>query len=149
MNYSTFPLRHAWALLVLVLPMVAGCARSADIVPLNDAANAVGIPKMDLQLYGTGHGPVTVTMPDGEVLTGHYRLMLGGAVATGFGTAYGPRGTAFATGSSTIIPTSGAFALQAVGNRGTTIACQGTAGGMGHGTMACATNHGAQYQVMF
>lgn len=149
MNYPTFPLRHSRALLVLVLLMVAGCARSADIVPLNDAANAAGIPKMDLQLYGTGYGPVTVTMPDREVLTGHYRLMLGAAVATGFGTAYGPRGAAFATGTSTIIPTTGPFVLQAVGNRGTMIACQGTAGGMGHGTMECATNHGAQYQVMF
>jgi hypothetical protein len=41
------------------------------MVPLNDAANAAGIPKLDAVLYGTGYGPATVTMPDGEVLNGH------------------------------------------------------------------------------
>jgi hypothetical protein len=41
------------------------------MVPLNDAANAAGIPKLDVALYGTGYGPATVTMPDGEVLNGH------------------------------------------------------------------------------
>jgi hypothetical protein len=57
------------------------------MVPLNDAANAAGIPKLDVALYGTGHGPATVTIPDGEVLNGHYRLAIDGAVATGFGAA--------------------------------------------------------------
>jgi len=134
--------------LIGLLVLVA-CARSADVMPLNEAANAVGIPKFDMVLYGTGHGPVTVTMPNGEVLTGHYLLMIGGAVATGFGTAVGPRGTSMATGTSTIMPMQSPFVLQAVGDRGTTIACQGTAGGMGHGSMTCTTNHGAQYQVIF
>jgi hypothetical protein len=81
---------------------LAGCARSADVVPLNDAANTAGIPKIDLKLYCTGYSPVTVTMPDGEVLTGHYELTLGGAVATGFGTAVSPGRTAVATGSSAV-----------------------------------------------
>jgi hypothetical protein len=52
------------------LLVLAGCAREADMVPLNDAANAAGIPKLDVALYGTGYGPATVTMPDGEALNG-------------------------------------------------------------------------------
>jgi hypothetical protein len=29
----------------------------SDMVPLSDAANAAGIPKLDVALYGTGYGP--------------------------------------------------------------------------------------------
>jgi hypothetical protein len=42
-------------------------------VPTSEA-NAVGIPKLDAVLYGTGYGPAAVTMADGEVLNGHYLL---------------------------------------------------------------------------
>lgn len=127
-----------------------GLVRQADIVPLNEAATAAGTPTLTLVLYGTGYGPVTGTMPDGESLTGHYHLARDDAVAIGLGTAFGPRGgVTTATGVSAIQPTEGAFVLQAAGNRGTTIVCHGTAGGMGHGDMVCSTNHGAQYQVIF
>jgi hypothetical protein len=131
------------------LQVLAGCAREADMVPLNDVANAAGIPKLDVALYGTGYGPATVTMPDGEVLNGHYRLAVGGAVATGFATASGPRGTAFATGSSSVVPMQNPFMLQVAGKGGTTMICEGSAGGLGHGGAVCTTNHGAQYQMMF
>jgi hypothetical protein len=119
------------------------------MVPMNDAANAVGIPKLDMVLYGTGSGPATFLMPDGEVLNGHYLLMVDGAVSTGFASVSGPRGSAFASGFSSMTAMQNPFVLQATGNRGTTVACQGTAGGLGHGAMTCTTNHGAQYQMMF
>jgi hypothetical protein len=48
--------------------------RKANIVPLNEAASAAGVPTLNLVLYSTGYGPVTGTMPDGESLTGHYHL---------------------------------------------------------------------------
>src|ERR1700681_824204 len=97
---------------------LAGCTplavfREADMVPAHEAANAAGIPKISLVLYGTGYGPATVTMPDGDVLNGHYRLAVGGAVATGFATASGPRGPAFASGSSSVVPMQNPFMLQA------------------------------------
>ena len=134
---------------VVGLLVLAGCARNADMVPLNDAANATGVPRIDIALYGTGYGPATVTMPDGEVLNGHYHLAIGGAFATGFGTASGVRGAAVVSGSSSVIPMQNPFMLQATGNRGTTMTCQGSAGGMGHGEATCDTNRGAQYQMMF
>lgn len=133
----------------LAAAFLAGCARTADIVPLDAAATAAGIPKVDMTLYGVGYGPVTMTMPNGEVLKGHYQLSMGGSVSTGFATASGPSGSAFVSGSSTTIPMSGGFVLQATGNRGTSIACQGSAGGLGHGSTVCVTNHGAHYQLMF
>jgi hypothetical protein len=134
---------------IIALLMLAGCARVGDMVPLNDEARASGIPRMDVSLNGTGYGPATVTMPDGEVLNGHHRLALGGAVTTGYGISSGSRGTSVVTGSSTVMPMQGPWMLQATGNRGTTITCQGSAGGMGHGDAVCTTNHGAQYQMMF
>lgn len=56
-----------WTTAMIGLLVLAGCARQADMVPINDAAVAAGIPKLETMLYGTGYGPVTVTMGDGEV----------------------------------------------------------------------------------
>jgi len=119
------------------------------MAPLNAAATAAGIPKLDLTLYGTGYGPAIMTMPDGEVLQGHYRLAVGGAVSSGYATAVGPRGAATVSTTATTTPMQNPFTLQAAGNRGTTMTCQGSAGGLGHGDAVCSTNHGAQYQMMF
>ena len=119
------------------------------MVPLNDAAAATGIPKMDMTLYGTGYGPATVTMPSGEVLNGHYRLAIGGVVTTGTATAYTARTSAIATGSAVSTPMNNPFTVQAAGPRGTSVVCQGSAGGMGHEDAVCTLNGGAEYQMMF
>lgn len=133
----------------LLLATLAGCGRQADMVPMNDAANAAGTPTLSMELYGVGYGPATFTMPGGEVLNGHYHLAIGGSVSTGFATVSGRRGTAFASDSSISTPMQNPFMLQAAGARGTSITCEGSAGGLGHGSAVCMTNHGAQYQMMF
>ena len=122
---------RSFLLLTLTLAAAGACARDADMVPLNEAANAVGIPKLNTTLTGTGYGPVTVTMPDGEVLSGHWRSAAGGASAIGFATMKGPRGVSIVSSSSSVVPLQNAFTLQATGNRGTTMVCQGSAGGLG------------------
>jgi hypothetical protein len=130
--------------------LLTGCARTADMMPLNDAATVLGIPKLDVALYGTGYGPATVTMPDGEILNGHYHLAIGGAVSTGFGVASSRRGIVVASDSSNVVPMQNPFMLQAAGGLGgTTMTCEGSAGGLGHGGAVCTTNRGAQYQMMF
>ena len=136
-----------WVLMATLC--MAGCARAVDMVPLNDVATTAGIPKMDVTLYGTGYGPATVTMPNGEVLNGHYRLAVGGAVSSGYATVYTPRGSAVAAGTAVSTPMQNPFSLQAAGARGTTMTCSGSAGGLGHGDAVCMTNLGAQYQMMF
>ena len=142
-------MKFGWLAMAAPLLVCAACSRTAEMVPLNDAANALGIPRLDATLYGTGYGPVTVTMPNGEVLNGHYRLIMGGSVTTASATAYTPRGSAFATGTAVSTPINNPFTAQAVGNRGTSMICQGSGGGMGHGDAVCTTNSGAQYQMMF
>ena len=136
--------------LLVVTAFLSACARDADMIPLNDQATALGVPKMDLTLYGTGYGPVTMTMPDGEVLRGHYFLALEGKVATGSAVVVSPRGKVTTANSTAVeTPINNPLTLQAVGDRGTTINCQGSAGGTGHGYTVCQTNHGAQYQMIF
>jgi hypothetical protein len=48
------------------------------------------------------------------------RLAVGGAVATDFRTASGPRGTAFVSGSSSAVPMQNLIMLQVAGKGGTT-----------------------------
>ncbi len=153
-GFLNSPISRSEGMMRLVLiaafaAILSGCARSADIMPLDDAARTIGVPKVDMELYGTGYGPVTVTMPDGEILTGHYQLAIGGTVSSGFATATGPGGSAFASGAATTVPINNPFILQATGNRGTSISCQGSAGGLGHGNTVCVTNRGAHYQLVF
>lgn len=132
------------------LLLTAGCARGADMVPLNDAAALAGIPKLDLTLYGTGYGPATFTMQDGEVLQGHYRLAIGVTFRTGYATAIDPSGSAAtATGMVIAKPMNNSFTVQAASNRVRSNICHNSAGGMGHGDSICTMNSGVQYQMMF
>jgi hypothetical protein len=67
--------------------LLAGCADTADTFPLNDAARKIGRPKVEFVRTGIGRGPITITMPDGEVLTGTWRVAFDGAVGMGFEVA--------------------------------------------------------------
>ncbi len=134
---------------IIVALLLSGCGRAVSMVPLNDAAAAAGNPKMDLTLYGTGYGPAVVTMPNGDVLNGNYRLAVGGVVTSGTAVAYTARRSAVASGTAVSTSLQNPFTLQAAGSRGVSIVCSGSAGGMGHGDAVCTTNNGAQYQMMF
>ena len=57
-------------LLIVCLAGLVGCAATADTFPLNDAAKRLGPVHVSFVRNGIGRGPVTIMMPDGEVLTG-------------------------------------------------------------------------------
>ena len=108
------------------------------VFPANSEAQAAGVPKIQYTSTGLGRGPVTVTMPDGEVLTGQFEVAQGGASAT----AFGPHGT-----------TSSAFAMSGGGNfyaaataPHTSIICEGNVS-FGHGGGICRTTAGAIFQI--
>jgi hypothetical protein len=42
---------------------ISGCADTARVYPMDDAALKSGTPKIEFTRYGLGHGRVTVTMP--------------------------------------------------------------------------------------
>jgi hypothetical protein len=121
--------------------ILAGCADQARIYPLDDATLRSGTPKIEFMRYGLGSGPVTVTMPDGEILKGEYQVTENASM--GFAFSGGRTATAFGYGSGRPV------AISAVGDRGTIMNCEATADINGHGSGICQTNRGQRYRVMF
>jgi len=116
---------------------VGGCTDTADTFPLNAAAKQLGPVKVVFVRTGVGSGPVTITMADGEVLTGRYRVA--------FGTS---QGFAFSGGqsASALVISDGPVQFVASGPK-TQILCRGTSSTMGHGNGQCQTYEGAAWAV--
>lgn len=128
------------AVLALLSGLCAGCTDAGRVFPADDASLAAGTPKFEFVRQGMGRGPVTVTMPDGEVLSGEYQVTENAAVGVAFAGAR--MATAVAAGSGRPV------AVNATGPRGTILACDGALDIGGHGTILCHTNRGTQYRVM-
>ena len=117
--------------------ILASCTVSADTFPLNDAAKRAGLIQVALVRRGLANGPVTITMADGEVLKGTYRIAFGG------GTAIGLSGDQVTT--STII-TAGPVQFVAAGPK-TKMLCRGTMSPSWHGSGQCQNYDGAVWAV--
>ncbi len=135
---------RAWWLFLFCSILAAGCTATARLYPANDIAAATGILTFSYEDTGLGYGPVSLRMPDGEMLTGEYTtvsttdttfgtIMSGGQVSSfqGFSSGGGSPGTA-----------------SLIGNRGTLMQCEYIAGDFS-GTGTCRTNKGAQYRLHF
>lgn len=132
-----------------ILLCLSACGRVGGMVPLNEEARRSGIPRVDMVLYGVGHGPVTFTMPSGEVLQGSYNLMIGGGVVTASVVGVGPGGMETAIGTGVSSPFTSPFVMSAASPQGTSIVCEGSAGGVGHGNVVCQMSNGARYHMIF
>lgn len=138
---------RAAAAILAILPLCT-CTDTGQMTPLNDEAARLGPPKFEFVRQGTSQGPVTITMPDGEVLHGRYQVVQGGAIGFGSASSVGTGGSAFATGSSVVMSGGGAVLISASGDRGSSMTCQGQVS-FGHGGGICRTLRGAEYQMMF
>jgi hypothetical protein len=125
------------ATILVLLVALNGCTDTADTFPMNAAAQRLGPIKASFVRTGVGRGPVTITMADGEVLTGEYRVAFGSSVGTAFS------GTKSA---SAIVISDGPVQFVATGPR-TQILCRGTSTAMGHGNGECQTYDGAVWTV--
>lgn len=132
---STGAIMKKWAIAIVAL--LTGCAGTVDSFPLNIAAKNLGPLKASFVRTGTGQGPVTITMADGEVLKGQYRVA--------FGTA---QGFAFSGGrtSSALVITDGPVQFVATGPK-TQLLCRGNSTTMGHGSGQCQTYDGAVWAI--
>ena len=115
------------------LALLAGCSDTADIFPLNAAAQQLGPVHLSFVRTGIGRGPVTITMADGEVLKGEYRVAFGGGVGMAFSGPYS---------ASAIVISDGPVQFVATGPK-TQMLCRGTSTPAGHGNGQCQTFDGA------
>ena len=116
-------------LLMACLIGLVGCAGTADTFPLNDAAKRLGPVRVSFTRTGIGSGPVTITMPNGEVLTGEYRVAFGSSEAFAFSGSHS---------ASAIVISDGPVQFVATGPK-TQMLCRGTSTPMGHGSGECQT----------
>ena len=117
-----------WALIAL-----AACSTTASTFPLNDAAQRLGPIRVEFVRSAAGRGPVTITMADGEVLRGGYRVAFGTVDDFGFGRR---------SSASDLVITNGPVLFVANGPR-TQILCRGNSSTMGLGSGQCQTYQGA------
>jgi hypothetical protein len=123
---------------LLLLLLLASCADTADTFPLNDMARRIGSPRVDFVRTGIGRGPITITMPDGEVLTGTWRVAYSGSVGMAFSGSHSATALAIGDGNVHFV---------ARGPK-TELLCRGTTGALGGGgTGECQTYEGAIWAV--
>lgn len=72
----------------VTLMAVSGCTDTADVFPMNAAAQGLGPVQAWFVRTGTGRGPITFTMADGEVVAGEYRVAYSSFVGTVFSGAW-------------------------------------------------------------
>lgn len=125
------------ALVLIALSALASCSDTADVFPMNEAAHRLGPVRASFVRTGVGRGPITITMADGEILTGEYRVAFGTDVGFAFS---GSRS------ASALIIKDGPVQFVASGRK-TQMLCRGTSTPMGHGNGECQTYEGAHWAI--
>lgn len=116
---------------------LAACADTADTFPLNQAAKGLGPLRVSFSRTGIGRGPVTITMADGEVLTGEWRVASSGGQAFAF---------AGSVAAQALVIGDGTVQFVATGPR-TQLLCRGNSSAFGHGQGQCQTFEGAVWAL--
>ena len=124
-------------LTILSISLMAGCADTADVFPLNAAAQHLGPVRASFVRTGVGPGPVIFTMADGEELKGEYRVAFSSAVGMAFS---GTRS------SSALLISDGPVQFVATGPK-TQMLCRGASSTMDHGEGECQTYDGAIWAI--
>ena len=130
------PLLRTVAILIS-LGFLVSCSDTADVFPMNEAAHRLGPVRVSFVRTGIGRGPITITMADGEVLTGEYRVAFGTDVGMAFS------GTRSA---SALFIKNGPVQFVASGPK-TQMLCRGNSTPMGHGNGECQTYEGALWAI--
>ena len=118
---------------VCALIALGACATTASTFPLNDAAQRLGPIRVAFVRSSAGRGPVTITMADGEVLRGGYRVAFGTANDLGF---------VGRSSASDLVIIDGPVLFVAKGPK-TQILCRGNSSTVGLGSGQCQTYEGA------
>jgi hypothetical protein len=122
---------------VALLALSACSTDTADVFPMNAAAKQLGPVRASFVRTGTGRGPVTITMGDGEVLTGEYRVAFSSPVGMAFAGTHS---------ASALVIGDGPVQFVATGPN-TQMLCRGSNTTMGHGSGQCQTYEGAVWAI--
>jgi len=135
---------------------LAGCARTGTLYPVHLAGpNSPNVAlKATFIASGTGHGKITLPMPDGEILSGEFSLIRGGEFRSDsiYASVWGPGGYANASGSGSgfSIPSAARGVASVIGNKGTRMDCEFTNDNFsGHGYGACKSSTGDTYKMLY
>jgi len=153
---------RAVALVMLAASLFACTStESFRLYPVNDLAAPTGVLIGEYVNRGTGSGPLTVRLPNGEVLQGEYSGL--NTSTTSFGSIYSQvssvsegatggtvmSGTGTASGSVTTVKGAKGGVVSLFGNRGTSMQCEYVFGPHSSGSGACRSNSGALYRLYF
>ncbi len=119
---------------MVVLAALAGCTDTVAMTPANTLAQSQGSPKLDY-FRGFPTGPMRVLMPNGENLTGFFKISEAGTIPAGNDPAGAP-----ADGGGNFTAT--------VHGPVTRLVCHANLVG-GHGPGECRSQHGAVYSMVF
>lgn len=125
------------AVILFSLTALSACTDTADTFPMNAAAQRLGPIAVSFVRAGIGRGPITITMADGEVLNGEYRVAFGSSTSMAFSGA---------RSASALVITDGPVQFVATGPK-TQMLCRGTSSTMGHGNGQCQTFDGAVWAI--
>jgi hypothetical protein len=133
---------------------LAGCVSTATLYPVNNEAKVNGVLTAKYQNYGTGGGKITLTLKDGEVLTGEYTTADTSSYGFGnvYASVYGTGGSASGVGTASTVSVAGSSPGVATmyGDRGTSMTCEYfVSNWTGKGAGACKASDGALYRVHF
>ena len=139
---------------LLAVIALGGCAQTGHLYPANAEASATGVLEAHYKAYGTGHGELTIAMPDGEVLNGEYTIVRQGAIGFGsiIASVSGPGGSAYGSGfASGYAMEGGSPGMASVyGTKGTSMQCEFyNDNWSGHGYGGCRSSTGALYRLQY
>jgi len=128
------------AIWVFSVPAFAG---TGHLYNLSDGSVSV----VKFSRWRGSHGPLKVTMSTGEILTGEYSVVRGGAVA--WGSIYSSVNgiSAVGSGSAAAVDARGQGSAVLTGNKGTILNCEFITNY--HGMGACIDSRGTKYKLLF
>jgi hypothetical protein len=134
-------------LLTLLFPLCA-CTRTGHLYNLT-----TGEMSTFTFSYGRDRGTIHGSFKSGEIVSGEYSVMRGGAMSWGsvYASVYSPSGSASGSGSGVGILTAGQArgAAMLTGDKGSLLDCEFIVGMGGHGTGACRDKQDTKYRMMF
>jgi hypothetical protein len=129
------------------LCVIAGCTLTANMYPINKAAEETG--PLEAKYFPTsgGNANVTVQMPDGEILKGQFTLIEG--PTANFGSIMAAEGKTSALSVSGGSASSGKYpgVGTLIGDRGTKMECEFYRSSFGGGVGACQSSSGGLYRL--